>query len=1373
MGGMRVQEFLTANICGSDELNKAIKALSVVKNSDSFSSHAERITSQCNVPSMGWSLAQRSNTAWLNDAFSSRKMAKARFGQPLSPVDTNAVSARERKDLVSKLHPYFANSSEEDVTFILGGEGHGKSWIVAQSWLALDPKPLLLFMSPEDFSESAGQNDIKVLLLSTLIRQTGEDLTDAIKERWSRRLFQWRRQPTAENSRIIVVIDGINQRPDTDWARIIEKFSYELCQLSGRLIVTSRTPYFRERVKGRLYTKHSEIIIPEWTETERDEILTENGINASALHRSVAVSLKNPRLLGIAIELLNKADVSNFEELSVSRLLFEHIRMSERDAPLPQPARKFAHRLQQHAQEIIGRSEANQQDDLHIFENDIGAVADGRFYQEVDGDPTRYSLIEDGLTLALGFAVIDRLLTALRNNRSLDAELDVILEPIEALDDTADVVLAAMTVTDIDKHYNQRITASLVKSFASLQNPSQAKFPAFVGLTKTRPQGFLIAARELCLEATHQANFDWIESALVEVSRNEEIWRKMADNIHLWLSLYSSSPDLGARYRHGNNSVEKIAEEREKNSKKIEGNLQSLTTNERVILYGLQEVNCSFDRLSRLALSLLAGKPLAPFAQGIVNWSFSCALNSDYPPRKEFLQLVRFNRIDWHETREALLETSNALGGEDISKVGKWALVTTLRATGQIKDAEKAKVLVDELTKDWPHHKGWRRVEDYCATDPCEPLSEYPENINNTVKNYSVVDVSKLYLDMWQSSDDHFFTKASLGLARFSPKEVVCKIEELIVDVLTRTDGQLQSGLIGMFPYLALLKHEDANQLIEKWHKLKKASKEFDLSESNAWQVSQSLLLLSFPFLSAREQADILISDESDDEIYVDFEEIVKPISEKEFENFLDLVCLEENERRQYLLLRFAACALPPISEKASGYIDNLFHSKSKRVRMFALKIIALSNNERLQKTVANSEWRANDSETENGFESWYGSIALLDAAKKNLLSHENALERISARCYGYAATVLDNASVCEIARRVNVSIGHVAKIDLDQVAPDIEIEMVSPPHGEPCHFVLRDRPLGFEGSLRQRAEDRDVVDERLRSAFTKFSSKLSLSKANIILDSFRLKEFETIVSVSKEHADYWYELFLDLPKERLPSVHNFVILLAYALVGDSPEKAENLFSLISSSEPYCRLTYGAAGINFDSIVVWTGERTIKLDELRCWRLDRVTNDHDLSLEVLAASKNNQHELLKSYVNEKIAKKEPAEIARGIMVAGFSDQSKFNDRVLNEYENCAGFIGNAHKAAKYAYERNVWARHWFQKMCQTEDNINFWRFSVLFLKIVDGRFTAWRPEFSQKGEPIKQFGVSCDGALKRRLERWKHLRKNKLFGDDAPAKMFL
>ncbi len=1380
MGATRVQEFLKSNISDDEMLRKAVAALEAIKDSQNFTPHADRIRTQCNEPAVGWALAQRANADWLSDAFSSRKRAKIKFGQPLSPGDTDTANIRQRKTLIDKLYPYFTAAPDETVICILGGEGNGKSWIVAQSWLALTHKPLMVFMSPDDFAETAGRNDVVDLLISKLIKQTGDRDTETTRERWRRRLGQWRGRPVTDGPRLIVVIDGINQRPKSDWARIIESITDELNQLGGCLIVTARTQYFHSRVKVRFSVRFIEIDVPEWTEPERDEILAGHGIKASDLHHAVAPFLRNPRLLGIALELLDKADVTNFEELSVSRLLFEHMRMSARDAPVPQPAHEFARRLQKHAQEIMSRVKAKQQDDLNIFEDDMGAVADGRFYQAVDGDPTRYSLKDDGLTLALGFAVIDRLRTAQRNGRNLDAELDALLEPIAALDDTADVILAALSVNAADERYEHNITASLVKGFVVLQNPDQAKFFAFAGLAKNRPQGFMDAAGALSLAGGHQPNFDWIQGALIIAGKNSRSWQEMADKVHFWLSVHSLSPERGIFSHPAHDRQEKVQEEREKNRRKIVEKLQALSPNERAILENLPEEKGDLSKLSRLALLLLAGKSLAPFARSLLNWGFSFALNSDHAaPYKDFMHLVSLNRVDWPQTRAALLEVSATLRETDVSATGKWTMVTILRATGHSDDGKEARSLVEDLTKDMPRFEGWRLIENYCATDPCDPASEQPKNVTRTAEQYSAIDVSKLRQSMGQSSEDYFFVMARPGIARFKPEFAVAKHREFAADVLNSAGFPLRQGLLELRQHNALLTIKEARELVKKRDEAKTAGTAGGLSEKDAWIVSQYYLLLAFPFLSARAQAEILLSNEADENILLDLMDLAKPLGEKEFESLLGTACGEDNERKQYLLLGIAKYSSVQLSTDARTHIAALFRSESERVRAQALGVIAQSGDEELLGQVAESDWKATDTETENGFEVWYGSMALLEAAARGLIAHDEALDRISARLYGRAAVMLDVHALRDIARRIDASINQAAGLDDDLVAPDIELQVHPSDPYEPSRFSVSERPSeakDINDAMRRLSESNEAFEQRQRrnyDAFLEFKANLTQAKARIILDHLSLEGFAAVVATAEELADRWHKLFMSIAETKLPAVHNLVLLLAHALGRKAPNKAEELFRRVKNSKPLVRFTFGRASVQLDAMAIWAGVRNLVLDDLRFARLDRVGTDHDLSLEVLAALLNGQQELLTAYIGEKLRKEEPAEISRGIMAAGFSDQSELNDEILKTYEGSAGLIGSAHKAAKYAYMRNVWARHWFEKMCQTDDNTDFWRYAVLFSKIVDGRFEIWHSNYLEKGNPIQSFGPAVNGRLKNRFARWENHRNKKLFGSDAPASIFI
>jgi hypothetical protein len=1367
MGETRVQDFLKNNISDDETLREAMAALEAIRNSQDFTSHSDRILAQCNEPAVGLALAQRANTAWLSDAFSSRKRAKTKFGQPLSPGDTDTGNVRQRKTLTDKLHPYLTAAPDETVVCILGGEGHGKSWIVAQSWLALVHKPLMVFMSPDDFVETARKNNVIDLLIDKISKQTGDGVNATTQERWRRRLGQWRGCPATDSPRLIVFIDGINQRTKSDWARIIESIGDELNQLGGRLIVTACTPYFLDRVKVRLSVSFTEIFVPEWTETERDEILTGHGIKASDVHYAVATFLLNPRLLGIALELLDKSDITNFEELSVSRLLFEHIRMSELDAPQPQLVQEFARRLQRHAQEILSRVKAKQQDDLYIFEDDMGAVADGRFYQAVDGDPTRYSLKDDGLTLALGFSVIDRLHTAKRNNRNLDAEIDAILEPIAALDDTADVILSALTVTAAEERYEQDIAASLVKGFAALQNPDQAKFPAFAGIAKSRPQGFMDAAHALSLAGGHQPNFDWIQGALTVAGRNSRAWQEMADKVHFWLSAHSLSPERGTFSHPTRDPQDKVREEHEKNRKKIEEKLQALSANEIAILKNLPKEEDDLSSLSRLALFLLAGKSLAPFAKSLLNWSFSFALNSDHAaPYKEFMHLVSLNRIDWSQTRAALLEVSAPLREKDVSTTGKWTLVNILRATGHSEDDKEAQSLVDDLTKDWPPFGGWRLIEKYCATDPCDPESEQPENVTRTAEQYAAIDVSKLRQSMGQASEDHFFNMARPGMARFKPEVAVAKHREFAADVLGRAGFPLRQGLLELRQHNALLTIKEACELVKKRDEVKTAGKTDGLSEHDTWIVSQYHLLIAFPFFNAREQAEIFLSDEADENILLDLMDLAKPLGEREFESLLRTVCGEDNERKQYLLLGLAQCTSVHLSTDARTHVAVLFRSESERVRVQALGVIAQSGEEELLCQVAENDWKATDTETENGFEDWYGSTALLEATARGLISHDEALDRISARLYGRAVAMLDVDAVRDIARRIDESINQAADLDGDLVAPDIELQVHPSAHFEPSRFSVSEHlseAKDIKKAMKRLSENNEAFEQRQRcnyDAFLEFKANLTRAKARIILDYLSLEEFATLVAAAEELAERWHGLFMSIAEAKLPAVHNLVLLLAHAFGRKSPSKAEELFRRVKESKPLVRFTFGRAGVQFDAMATWAGVRNSVLNDLRFERLDRVCFDHDLSLEVLAALFSGQQDLLTEYIETKLRKMEPPEIARGIMVAGFSDQSEFDDEILKRYEGSAGLIGSAQKAAKYAYERNVWARHWYEMMCQTNENTDFWRYAVLFSKIVDGRFAVWRSQYPKKSRPIQSFGPGVDGWLKNRFAQWENQMKN-------------
>ena len=1373
MASAKVRIFLRNHIKAPESLTKVEDALAAVENDPSFNGHAKRIRAILREPTLGMATAWQANAKWLTDTFSSRQLARQRLGQFLSPSDEAKGAVLPRDNLVAELHPFLTGEPSREILCVIGGEGNGKSWLVAQGWLSVEEKPLMVILNPNAFDDTVEQNDVQELLISALIEQTGDHASGTIKDKWGRILDRWRNHP-AEWLRLAVFIDGINQRPEKDWARIAEKFASELDQIGGQLIVTVRTQYYRDRVQQRLSRAHKEVGIPEWTEQERDRILAGWGVIATNLQPKVAASLLNPRLLGIALELLEGDDLAGLEEVSVNHLLFEHIRSSDRNASVQQPFEEFVAGLRRHADEVILRVRNSHGDDPTVFDYNLQAVAEGRFYRTIEGYPSRYKLDEDGLILALGFAVIDRLYSASHSDRDLDEAVEEIIEPIAALDRTANVVLAALTVTCLDSG-DPKIAATLIRVFADLQNLDVNEFDPFARLARICPVLFTEAAHSLCLSGDHQNNFDWIQEALILAREDENAWEIIFKEVQTWLSYYSLAPERGLFPASFSSSSEEEKEQYKEKERKIREGLESLSETENKILAGLTKADGNLNMLSRLAFILLAGKPIAPAAQALVQWSFANALNTDLmPPDREFKHLVRFNRVDWSDARVALLKEVDVLRQEDISDIGKWTLVNILQSTGNTEDAKQARILIEELTKDHTYFSSWRRVEDHCSTDPCDPTSEKPDNVKQTAQNYKDIDVKKLRLSRSTTSEDYFFAMARPGMARFEARVAIAKHREFAQDVVRRQGLLLYLGLFELLDHNALLTKENGLELLGS--KESEGTNESDLSEQHRWRISQYRLLLALPFLSGREQIDTLLSVSSEGGTLPDLTGVAKPLEEKVFDDLLESACQGGDDHAQFVLLAFAKEALTPISINSRKHIVHLSKAQSERVRIQALGIIAQLDDETLLAEVARGDWQASKSDWP---ETSYGSIILVRAVEHGLIEHSDALDRMSPDFYGRAAVAWSRQgmrdAVREVGLRIHTSICRVANLETDIAVPDIEMRTGYEERSDSV-LIISDRPADLDEQWSQFAESDEAFIERQKrnqEAYLAFRKRLTAQEARIILDHLGLCEFRSIVESNEDLADQWYEMFIGLDKARLLVVHNLVLLLAHALGKRCPEKAVKLFRIVRDSHPLIRLTFGRAAVSLDAVAVWGGPDTEILNDLRFERLDRAANDYELSQEVLVAHLNDKQNLLRQYIGAKLEKEEPVEIARAIMVAGFSDNSEFNDDVLNRYQDTDYFIGDAHNAARYAYDRNTWARHWFAQMCEADEANEFWRFSILFAKIVDGRYEFWRSEYEDHNEPMRLFWPSVRSRLRNRFKKWGDLRNKKLFGGDVPSRVFL
>lgn len=252
-----------------------------------------------------------------------------------------------------------------------------------------------------------------------------------------------------------------------------------------------------------------------------------------------------------------------------------------------------------------------------------------------------------------------------------------------------------------------------------------------------------------------------------------------------------------------------------------------------------------------------------------------------------------------------------------------------------------------------------------------------------------------------------------------------------------------------------------------------------------------------------------------------------------------------------------------------------------------------------------------------------------------------------------------------------------------------------------------------------------------------------------------------------------WYWSMMGFDPKALGRVYNVALLVAQVIAREDQAGAVALFDKLTSSNPFVRLTFGLARVSLDAMSVWNAWDGDEMRKLRFKRLDQARTDHDLAMEVLAATRAGKQEHLRDFVLDRRERPEPAHIARAITVAGLCEDTLWALETIDAHKADCGFLGEAYHTAKYSMDRLRWSKHWATLMRDATTEVDLWRYAILLTTIVDGRFSGAEVQNSSSGELIKRFGPTFEDLRRRRIGKWKEKRSKTLFGMEAPDEIFL
>jgi len=1374
--------------------SELINQFSAVQAHPQFRDRSDELLAYLRQPSIAPAFAKNDNAMWLSEAFSDKNQARRVFGQALSPSDKSLSGIVDRVGLRNNLAKKIFAKPDDAVVAILGSDGNGKSWIFAQTWLHQLNPPLTIVIVPDDIKSPPSYEYCQDLLVSKLLTQTGDTLKAESRERWLKHFERWRNNPNLTSPRIVVFIDGINQRENVNWLRLIDIMSGRVAELGGKLVFSCRRYFYRDNIEGKLVSSITAIDIPEWTDLELDGLLRQWGTSITDLDASIVRSLRNPRIFGVAAALYRNEEISEFGELSVSRLLFEHIRSGSATEGAPVTPKRFAADICAHAENIVGRLK-QQQSDINEFEmrtlSDHGwssqtiseqfiITSAGRFFEILDENPNKYILRDEGLPLALGLALVRTAREACRKSKSVDEALSMILDPIAALDRTSDILLGAIISAVLEKS-PRAIVAPLVRSFVMLQNLDASRYAEFRSLFAKAPDAFLSALEEATLTRDVASNAFWLTDAINDLRGNIVFEAALSEAIHRWLNMYSLSPErmvsVPNSQQHATEREEKLAER----TQSLSEALASLSRPERDLLDTMvREDRGDYSRLNALAFRAMAGWPLAPYAESLRNWCFAASLNGGYWGRHaDFDNLLHFNLADWAATKDAIREAAQLFYQSEVSRIGRWALVYVLRGTGDGSDAQEAEQIVEELTKDREPFKGWRLVESYCATDPCDPASEAPTNIGDTACHYKAISPAQLFLFRGYTREDHLFLAAQTGLARFRPEAAVEALRALADQVVTRTELDCRQAIYMLEGNTIALESRVASSYVEKARAIAQAA--LDSGEDTndaAWITAQGALCIAFPHMSGDEQFNALLNHPRDKTILLDLGYLFQPIDGAKLEDALERAVRGGDSVAQFRILSFAEFSGTTLTTRVKELVLSLLVAQHDHVRLSALGLIQATCDSVLLEGLVNLGWNAADLDpVSHKVEIFQGSRALVSAAERGMISVESCLDRIALSAYESLATKLGVAASLAIAKRLTTAIHKAAEFQVTGNLPDIEQNFGG--RYWPVLFGVSEKSSEDEAPkerFKRFAETEDAWYERQKrnqEVADSFERELTKVGARLIIQSVTVGLIKKIDESAPAFVDVWCAFFLSLDDKALRNVYNIASIVAEAISNRDAKSSTSLFERLRTVAPHVRVTFGQHRIGMDAVATWQAADSEEVTTLRFNRLDKLRNDHDLAIEVLAAVEAGRVNVLRDYVLDRRQRPEPAHRARAAMVAGLSPDESWARETIDLLKDEHGFLERAYQGSKYAMERHQWSRHWAALMRAAASPTDLWRYSVLLLKIVDGRFFSPGVDSRMSGPLLERFGSTLNRPINNRIRKWKTKRESKLFGMDIPENEFL
>ena len=689
-----------------------------------FDSTVEGIRRQIATSEVGFDLACGAAKQWLENAVASSANARRDLQ---SHADLGSAEAHyvTRPGIESALSQWW-NSGPKAPAVLLGDEGRGKTW-TALSWglrqFSGTPAPMILAASAKDIRS----NDPGEILSSLLSRS----MPDVPRPQLAARLKRW----LGGSPRILLLIDGLNEKWSTRWGDVVRSFEVEPWKSHVAILLTSRTAFWREdllRLPGVSETPIVEIDVPAFSDAELIQFLGHHGLTKDKLPGGLLELVKIPRFAKLTISLMDR--LRGTEDITVARLVLEdwRERLAQRGADLGVDDEGLIEFVADLGSEVladkdfeISRAEIHKRlsEDsglgLDDYRNAISELVEGHWLKPGER-PHTYTVSQHLLPYALGLDLA-RSVEIMTDEAGIEDTIAKYEEQLRGADIGVAILRAAASVSFARQKSTPAARKALLRAWLRSQNFFGADFHEMWPLISRDPNLFLDVSEEHWRKSpVGYREGEVLAKGLANASKWPRVHELLVIRLARWSGAYGSDP---IHWHHGDN----VPPDEGRKKRTETGLAEWLSVQDGYHIPVTEHLRADADDyLPEAALAIISFLPRAPFIATIVTNAMTRAISHDDFDIALLQWLLRFNPHD-HDAVEALIL-------EEVSLLKKLSVPVASRAAVILLDSlatQKAMDIRDPDTNshehgtnsdNWPElSKGnaivWRGSREFLAPD--------------------------------------------------------------------------------------------------------------------------------------------------------------------------------------------------------------------------------------------------------------------------------------------------------------------------------------------------------------------------------------------------------------------------------------------------------------------------------------------------------------------------------------------------------------------------------------------------------------------------------------------------------------------------------